>query len=232
MENKPAPQPNMHDRRGEAFLLGLIVALSLLYVALEFSTADATYTADMDEDMEELFKETDLYPPKEPEEPTATPPKQEKTIRLKPVAQATTPLEEVVAAESEGDENEHAEVEQIKVPDAIPQLPEEEQDALPFRVVEQLPQFPGGLETLAHWLTRQLVYPLEAQRKRIEGKVVVSFLLETDGTLSHVKVEQSDHPLLDREALRVVGKMPQWTPGVDKGKPCRTLFAIPVVFQL
>ena len=71
-----------------------------------------------------------------------------------------------------------------------------------------------------------------AQRQHIEGKVVVSFIINKDGSISGVKVEHSVDPLLDQEALRVVKMMPKWKPGVEKNKPCRTLFVIPINFKL
>ena len=88
------------------------------------------------------------------------------------------------------------------------------------------------MEALTKWLTQNLCYPAEAQRGGIQGKVVVSFIINRDGSISSPKIEQSVHPLLDREAMRVVKIMPRWKPGKENDKPCRTLFAIPIVFQL
>jgi protein TonB len=82
------------------------------------------------------------------------------------------------------------------------------------------------------WLTRNLRYPPMAQRQRIEGKVVVSFIVNKDGSIANVKLEKSADPDLDREALRVIRMMPKWKPGIENNKPCRTMFAIPVVFKL
>ena len=82
------------------------------------------------------------------------------------------------------------------------------------------------------WLTKNLQYPKQAQQEKIEGKVLVSFLINTDGSITELKIEKNVHPLLDNEAMRVMRTMPKWRPGMAKGKPCQTKISIPVVFQL
>ena len=82
------------------------------------------------------------------------------------------------------------------------------------------------------WLTKNLKYPYQAQKDKIQGMVVVSFIVNKDGTVADVKVSTSADPVLDREALRVMRMMPRWKPGKDKGKVCRTMVAVPVVFKL
>lgn len=82
------------------------------------------------------------------------------------------------------------------------------------------------------WLTRNLRYPPLARQQKIEGKVVVSFIINTDGSIASPKVQKSANPMLDAEALRVIKMMPKWKPGIMNGKPCRTMFAIPVNFVI
>ena len=101
-----------------------------------------------------------------------------------------------------------------------------------LRIVQELPQYPGGMVEFVKWLTDNLKYPPTALRNKIEGKVMISFIVNTDGSLSELKVEQSVHRLLDNEALRVARLMPNWKPGKDHGKICRTKVAIPIVFAL
>ena len=104
---------------------------------------------------------------------------------------------------------------------------------LNFHTVEDLPKFPGGAVEMMKWLTKNLRYPSDAQRNKKEGKVVVQFIVNKDGTMSDLKVVKSaQYASLDREALRVMRKMPKWTPGVQNDKPCRTMVCIPVVFKL
>lgn len=107
-----------------------------------------------------------------------------------------------------------------------------EDNPLNFQVVERLPEFPGGMSAFVQWLTKNLKYPLTAQRAKLQGTVLVSFIVNKDGTIADRKVVKSASPELDREALRVLQLMPKWKPGEDHGKPCRTYVCIPVVFKL
>ncbi len=120
---------------------------------------------------------------------------------------------------------------QADVTEALPQVPITK-DSVVLKTVEQLPEFPGGIVQFMKWLTRNLRYPPIAQSQRIQGKVVVSFIINKDGSIASPTIVQSVDPVLDREALRVVKMMPRWKPGLQNGKPCRTMFAIPVNFQL
>ena len=101
-----------------------------------------------------------------------------------------------------------------------------------LRIVQELPMFPGGMTEFVKWLTKNLKYPTAALRSKIEGKVMVSFIVNTDGTISDIKVVKKAHRLLDAEALRVAKQMPKWEPGKDHGKVCRTMVAIPIVFEI
>ena len=101
-----------------------------------------------------------------------------------------------------------------------------------LRIVQELPMFPGGMTEFVKWLTKNLKYPTAALRSKIQGKVMVSFIVNTDGTISDIKVVKNAHRLLDAEALRVAKQMPKWEPGKDHGKVCRTMVAIPIVFEI
>ena len=101
-----------------------------------------------------------------------------------------------------------------------------------FRVVEDLPQFPGGAVELMKWLTKNLRYPQQAQKKKIEGKVIVQFIVTADGSMSNLQIIKKLEASCDNEAMRVMRMMPKWKPGVQEGKPCRTMVCIPIVFKL
>ncbi len=101
-----------------------------------------------------------------------------------------------------------------------------------LQIVEQLPEYPGGMVEFMKWLTKTLKYPAEALQRHTEGKVMVSFIVDKDGSLSDIKVVKSAGKLLDDEALRVMRLMPKWQPGKDNGKPCRSMIAIPIVFEI
>lgn len=98
--------------------------------------------------------------------------------------------------------------------------------------VEEQAEFPGGLQGLMKWLGKTIKYPPKAQKNKVEGKVVVHFIIEKDGSISEVEIIESVDPDLDKEALRIVKKMPKWKPGKLNGNPVRTYFTLPVNFRL
>ena len=99
-------------------------------------------------------------------------------------------------------------------------------------VVEQQPSYPGGFQALLDFLRENTKYPEQAKKDSIEGRVVLSFVVETDGSITEPKVVRSVHPLLDEEALRVAKLMPKWEPGYQNGTPVRVKYNIPVTFKL
>ena len=101
-----------------------------------------------------------------------------------------------------------------------------------FDVVEQMPEFPGGTTELMKYLSQNLKYPKEAEAANEQGRVIVTFIVEPDGTPTSARVVQSVSPLLDAEALRVVQTMPKWTPGMQNGKTVRVKYTVPVSFKL
>ncbi len=101
-----------------------------------------------------------------------------------------------------------------------------------FDVVEQMPQFPGGMPALMKWLQDNMKYPKEAQDAKQQGRVIVSFVVEKDGSITNVRVVKSVTPALDEEAIRVVKAMPKWNPGMQNGEPVRVNYTVPISFQL
>ena len=101
-----------------------------------------------------------------------------------------------------------------------------------FDVVEQMPQFPGGLAELMQFLGQNVRYPEEAHKNNIQGRVIVTFVVEKDGSISEAHVAKSVDPLLDAEALRVVNSMPNWLPGRQNGEPVRVKYTVPITFKL
>lgn len=101
-----------------------------------------------------------------------------------------------------------------------------------FDVVEVMPQFPGGQIAMLKYIMENIKYPKQAMKEGIQGRVTVRFIVEKDGSISDVKPILSVHPLLNKEAVRVVESMPKWSPGKQNGKPVRVRFNIPVMFKL
>ncbi len=101
-----------------------------------------------------------------------------------------------------------------------------------FDVVEQMPSFPGGPSALMQYLSSNIKYPVVAQENGVQGRVVVSFVVERDGSITDVQVARSVDPSLDREAMRVVRSMPKWIPGKQNGQAVRVKYNVPVAFRL
>lgn len=112
----------------------------------------------------------------------------------------------------------------------VPNVKEEQLEV--FTVVEEMPQFPGGMGEAMRFLTQNIKYPSVAQQAKIEGRVTVQFLVGRDGSVSDVKTVRSVSPELDAEAIRVVNMMPKWIPGKQRGKAVAVRYTMPIIFRL
>lgn len=114
----------------------------------------------------------------------------------------------------------------------ITEEPEEEEEEPIYQTVEVQPQFPGGTDMFARYLQENLKYPAICQKGGIQGRVLVQFVVDTDGSITDVQVIKRVNPYLDREAIRVISLMPRWTPGMQKGQKVRVRYTMPVTFRL
>jgi len=110
--------------------------------------------------------------------------------------------------------------------------PEPVIDSQIYIMVEEMPEFPGGILELRKWLKSNMKYPEEARKCKITGKVYIGFVINKEGKVEDCKVLRSINPLLDNEALRVINSMPRWKPGKQKGKPVKVSFSFPIKFYL
>ena len=101
-----------------------------------------------------------------------------------------------------------------------------------FDVVEQMPEYPGGPGALIEYLSQNVKYPEDAKQQKIEGRVLATFVVETDGSVSNVEVVKPAFPSLDAEAVRLLSAMPKWIPGKQNGKVVRVKFTVPISFNL
>ena len=101
-----------------------------------------------------------------------------------------------------------------------------------FDVVEKMPEYPGGQAALFEYLSKNVKYPADAEKQKIEGRVLVSFVVNTDGSITDISVERKAFPSLDAEAVRVISGMPKWIPGEQKGKKVRVKYTVPLNFRL
>ena len=114
----------------------------------------------------------------------------------------------------------------------IPKVKETPQEKVIFQVVEEMPEFPGGMAEAMKFLAKNIKYPVAAQQAKIEGRVIVQFVIERDGSVSDVKVMRGVNPELDAEAIRVVSMMPKWIPGKQRGKAVAVKYTMPIMFRL
>lgn len=101
-----------------------------------------------------------------------------------------------------------------------------------FEVVENMPEFAGGMGGLMQYLSKNIKYPVEAQKAGIQGRVIMQVIIDENGNVTNPKVTQSVDPLLDTEAIRVTASMPKWKPGTQKGMPVNVKYTFPIVFRL
>lgn len=245
MDIKKTKTADLEHRRTTWFLLGLILVLAVIFVVFEYTDRDTESDKDDGSLLEDLPREDDRIPLLLPgkgismaearQEHTPAPEK------IKVVTDATsTQLQEEPAVNSDkqnegaahGQEQPAGSETSDRQEPQSPVITDVKENPHNFHIVENFPQFPGGPVEFMKWLTRNLHYPLAAERQKIEGEVLVQFIVNTDGSVSDLKVVKPLHPYCDREAMRVLRTMPQWTPGMQNDKPCRTMVCIPIIFKL
>lgn len=131
----------------------------------------------------------------------------------------------------EGNDEANGEVLKAKEVIAQPEPPKEEETKI-FDVVEEMPSFPGGQAELMKYLSSNIKYPVVAEENGVQGRVILSFVVERNGSITDIKVVKPVDPSLDKEAVRVVKGMPHWIPGKQNGSSVRVKFTLPVIFRL
>lgn len=228
MEIKKSAKADLERKWWQRFLIGLVVSLLLFIAALEFPFSLDDPLEDF-ETMDELTVEEELAPLM----------RQENEMSLAPKAEPE-PSQKLTVVDEEESKEEIIEQQPDRtiegdLADELPDPEEKEkkgEDVLSFRVVEDLPQPPGGYMEFMKWLTRNLRYPVAAEERKLQGKVVAEFIVNKDGSVTDINIIQSLNSFCDREALRVLRMMPRWTPGIQNDQPCRTKVCIPIVFKL
>ena len=229
MEVKKSSAADLEGRRVQGFLLGLIVVLAAVFVALEWNSSDSgwAFFAD-DEDLEAemelspLKRDQDEIPMMLPQEKKEELPKSEELHLVDEDVELPPPLEQEVTEKP----NPEAEAEEK------PEVVDMYNEPVDFRVVEDLPQFPGGAAEFMKWLTKNLKYPVTAQKRKVKGRVVAQFIVNTDGSVSDLELTEKLETSCDNEVLRVLRMMPKWQAGMMNAKPCRTKVCIPIVFNM
>lgn len=232
MEVKKSRRADLENLRVQGFILGLIVVLATMFVALEWNSSDSGWAFfDTDDDLEAemelspLKRDKDEIPMMLPQEQKVEQPQSEQLNIVDDDVELTFEPEPVERPEELKDQKDAVEEEETEVVDMY-------NEPVDFRVVEDLPQFPGGASEFMKWLTKNLRYPASAQKKQVKGKVVAQFIVNIDGSVSDLELTEHLDAACDREVLRVLRMMPKWQAGIMNAKPCRTKVCIPIVFNL
>ena len=225
MEVKKSPKADLERGKTMSVLMGFIVGLAVLYVGFEWSTQDVMVVDETDiaeEEIEITRQENTPPPPPPPAAPAVA--------EVLTVVDDDVELADVEIASSEDDAS-AAQAETYVAP-VVEEEEEEESAQQIFTVVEKQPEFPGGMSELMKFLAKSIKYPVIAQENGIQGRVVCSFVVNRDGSIVDIQVMRGVDPSLDKEAVRVIGTMPKWKPGEQRGKPVRVRFILPVQFRL
>lgn len=229
MEVKKASKVDNEKNKGVYLMLGLVVALGIVFLAFEWKTKPAEIsslgTLEVMEVEEEVIPVTRVEEIKPPE-----PPPQTQITEINIVTNDTEIMSDMSMFDSEAGDDTFIEVAPIVQTVKEEKVVEEETQILNF--AEEMPDFPGGYATMMKFLQDNLKYPPIAAENGISGKVYVGFVVERDGSITDVKVTRGVEASLDNEAVRVVKSMPKWKAGKQGGKPVRVSYSIPVNFIL
>ncbi len=226
MELKKSPQADLENKKGLYGSLGLVLALAIVLVAFEWKSYDnekievAARTAIETEEEMIIQTEQNLPPPPPP------PPAQ--------VSDQIEIVEDDVEIETEvkidAEATETTVVEDYVAPPVVKEEEVAEEEI--FQIVEEMPSYPGGMQSLYEYLSENIRYPVVAMESGIQGRVYVTFVVEKDGSISDVKVLRGIGGGCDEEAVRVIKAMPKWNPGKQRGRAVRVLYNVPVNFTL
>ncbi|HPG55043.1 MAG TPA: energy transducer TonB [Candidatus Enterocola sp.] len=229
MEIKKSPKADLENKKIISVLIGLVVALGILFVAFEWSQSDVTVyeealqgAAEVDEELVDITFRSETPPP--------PPPPQEQETVLSDVIEIKENTETVETADFSTEDQSDKRVE-IQAPIAAPEEEPEDQKKIHV-IVEKMPEFKGGAEAMNNFLVRNIKYPLIAQENNIQGRVICQFVVNSDGRIVDVEVVRGVEASLDAEAVRVIKSMPPWTPGKQGGKNVRVKYTLPIRFKL
>ena len=225
MESKKHRKYDLERKRPLFFGIGLIVALGLVISAFEVRTEiDPIPVWDP---IEEEYWPDEIIISTEHKKPEPPKPK----VARKPVV----PVEATEDVQKELEQEFEIDLEPFddeSIDEYDPGMFAEEEVDEPFLFVEKMPEFPGGDAELLSFIAKNTTYPGKAQRLRVSGRVTIDFVVEKDGSVSQVRLKKGIGAGCDEEAMRVVGMLPKFSPGKQRGVPVRVHMSVPIVFKL
>lgn len=227
MEIKKSPKADLENKRSMYVLIGLVMALSFLYICFEWTQTEMK-KIEVDEEFLNMGEEEMVIATVQEQTPPPPPPPPPATVVVEVlnVVDNETVVDQVEITPQEEDMNT-----KIEIPVVAPVEEEEIEDEI-FTIVEKQPSYPGGDKARVEFINKNIKYPTIAQESGIQGTVYVSFVVNKDGKIVDVQVVRGVHQSLDNEAIRVVKAMPPWVPGEQRGKPVRARFTLPIRFTL
>lgn len=229
MEVKKSPKADLEGGKTLSVLMGLVIALAVMFVGFEWGTYDIQVITASDGVADIIAEEEIEITRPENTPPPPPPPPAPAAVEVLNVVEDDVELEQQDILSSEDNQSEAQA--QTYVPPAVVEEEEESAQQI-FTVVEDMPQFPGGDQELLKFIAKSIKYPVIAQENGIQGRVTCSFVVNRDGSVVDAEVLRGVDPSLDKEALRVIGTMPKWKPGMQRGKPVRVKYTVPITFRL
>ncbi|MBQ1219063.1 MAG: TonB family protein [Bacteroidales bacterium] len=229
MEIKKSPKASLENKKTLFREIGLVISLLIVLGAFEWSTTEQSEIEGfedtqvvVEEEQVPITQEEQLPPPEAPKEPVIS--------DIIDIVDDDVKVEEFVIS-TEDDKNLAVDI--VEYVDGGQEAEEEVVEEIPFAIVEQKPTFKGGDQnTFTKWVFSQIEYPEIAKENGVQGRVVLEFIVDTDGAVKNVKVLRGVDSSLDKEAVRVVSSSPKWTPGKQRDKAVKVKFVFPVIFQL
>ena len=229
MELKKAPKADLERSKRIFLMIGLVVALGIVLLAFEWNSRPSQVSSLGNLEVAEVEDEVIPITRQEQVQPPPPPPPPQVIEVLKIVDDNVDILDDMSLFDSEADKETF-----IDVAPVIQTVKEEkeEEEAQVFFIVEEMPEFPGGEAALRRFIANSIKYPQIAQENGIQGRVYVQFVVDRDGSITNASVARGVDPSLDKEALRVVNSLPKWKPGMQRGKPVKVSYTVPINFVL
>ena len=229
MESKITPKADLQKKNLMFLEIGLIAALAICLLAFEWSSSDKVETMDLTAQAQTIEEEEIINTQEQQEVPPEV-----------PKVPVLSDIIDIVDDDIQVNDDLFIDMEDnanlgVEIMDYHTEVVEEvvEEEAIPFALVEEKPKFQGGdANTFSAWVNKNLQYPEIAKENGIQGRVTLQFTVNTDGSVSDVKVLRGVDSSLDKEAVRIVSMSPKWTPGKQRERPVKVVYNFPVVFQL